>query len=135
MNMKAWREFTSATMLGGHSAPPPLTWCCKSGTPSLEINFKSGGRGRPPHTGELTSVPLEEIPNGLGGVEIVAGLSDQECGQVLRAARPGMASAFDDVHHNLRAWLAAGVDFASHAGSVMRLIGRILDRKLGRSSV
>ena len=48
-------------------------------------------------------MPLEEIPNGLGGVEIVAGLSDQECGQVLRAAGPGMASAFDDVHHNLRA--------------------------------
>lgn len=78
---------------------------------------------------------IEKIPDGLGGVQIVAGSSDQERRQVLRTAGPGVASALDDVYHDVRASLAAGVDLVPHAGPVMRLLQKVLNRRLGGSPV
>src|SRR5258707_793378 len=78
---------------------------------------------------------LEEIPDGLRGVQIVTGFAHQENRQVLWSAGPGMASTIDGVNDNLGALPATRINFALDCGSVVRLIGKIVCCGSRRSKV
>src|SRR5580658_3656844 len=51
----------------------------------------------------LLRMRLEEIPDHIGGVELVAFLADDARGQPIDAARPHMTHVVDEIFHHLRA--------------------------------
>jgi hypothetical protein len=81
MNVKAWRKFTSVAMWGRILLSAVFEVAFGLGVNLAKSRSKAAGEGARPTQTKLPSVALEEIPDGLGGVEIAAGPSDQERGQ------------------------------------------------------